>query len=533
MGALDSTDARYLAIAREMHRDGDWLVPRLGGAPHLDKPPLAYWASAVGDRFLGPGEFGGRIAQQLALLATALVVAGAARRMAGGAWSLPAALAFLGAGLPFALSRGLATDLLQLALVTPALVLAHDAALARSAGRTCAAFVCLGVAMLAKGPIGLLVAASVWAPFAIVARGGAALPLRGVALGVAALIAIGLPWYALVAAREPGVLGWWLAQLGGRVTGDGVGHRKDALYLVRALLLGLLPFTPAVLLALWRLRPRRPFATADRTDAFLVAWSVAPIAVFSLFATKLASYAVPAVPGAILALVRAASRGLLDDRIGRGAVLASFAIAAAAAGLAGAALLGAAESGRALVPGLRVGGSTGAIAAGAVLVTVGAGGALGFGRIARAGTRTALLATACVSAVALAGVFHAAAPALPTLRDAGRIAASVPGARVVAFSFQPSLFYYAEPAATVYVAGVNGLVEPFVAPDTARRLTLSREDAVALLREEAPAFALVDAWQSADLAALADTVELRRHGRYAFVANPAALRALAAEEASR
>jgi 4-amino-4-deoxy-L-arabinose transferase-like glycosyltransferase len=46
LGALDSTDARYLAIGREMWATGDWLVPRLAGVPHLDKPPLTYWASS-------------------------------------------------------------------------------------------------------------------------------------------------------------------------------------------------------------------------------------------------------------------------------------------------------------------------------------------------------------------------------------------------------------------------------------------------------------------------------------------------------
>jgi hypothetical protein len=48
MPALDSTDARYLEISREMYASGDWIVPRLATRPHLDKPPLTYWAAALG-----------------------------------------------------------------------------------------------------------------------------------------------------------------------------------------------------------------------------------------------------------------------------------------------------------------------------------------------------------------------------------------------------------------------------------------------------------------------------------------------------
>ena len=90
MGALDSTDARYLAIGREMWAHGDdWVVPRLAGAPHLDKPPLAYWSAALGYSLFGPNEFAGRFVEQLALIGTALVVYTAARRWASPAWALP------------------------------------------------------------------------------------------------------------------------------------------------------------------------------------------------------------------------------------------------------------------------------------------------------------------------------------------------------------------------------------------------------------------------------------------------------------
>ena len=67
MRATENTDARYLEISRAMYASGDWLVPRLAGRPHLDKPPLTYWAASLGYAALGVTPFAGRLLEQLVL----------------------------------------------------------------------------------------------------------------------------------------------------------------------------------------------------------------------------------------------------------------------------------------------------------------------------------------------------------------------------------------------------------------------------------------------------------------------------------
>ncbi|HEY3011669.1 MAG TPA: hypothetical protein VGJ36_02890, partial [Gemmatimonadales bacterium] len=37
---LPVDETRYLSVAWEMWRRGDWLVPYLNGSPYTDKPPL-------------------------------------------------------------------------------------------------------------------------------------------------------------------------------------------------------------------------------------------------------------------------------------------------------------------------------------------------------------------------------------------------------------------------------------------------------------------------------------------------------------
>jgi 4-amino-4-deoxy-L-arabinose transferase-like glycosyltransferase len=529
LGALDSTDARYLAIGREMWAHGDWLMPRLGGAPHLDKPPLTYWGASLGYALFGPTEFAGRCVQQLALLATALLVYRAAKRWADPSWALPASLVFLSFALPFVLSRGLATDLFQLLFVSCALVALCDAAVQRRVARVAAAGAWLGVSMLAKGPIALLVAASIWAVFAACVRGRAALPARGVALGAALFAAIGLPWFALLAFQHPGILDWFVeVQLVSRVTGSDRGHLKDATYLLRVAPLALLPWTPIVALALFRLRPRGRLRDADPVDVFVLAWAIVPVLLFSLFPTKLGSYIAPAFPGAALAVARAGSRGLLDDRRARCVLGVCTAIVFAVAFAGGALLVGESGGGFDLVKPLPLHGDRAALVFGALLLAIGAAGAFVVPRIARLDAARAHLATAVAAGTVFALGFHAIADAMPTLRNAGRLVASVPGARVVEFSMKPSLFFYADADGGVSLATVKGVVGRFVDPAEARRLTLTRDDALALLRESAPTFALINDEKSDALAAEADLEAVSRTRRYVLLANPAARSALTA-----
>jgi len=534
MGAMDSTDARYLAIGREMWATSDWLVPRLGGVPHLDKPPLTYWAASLGYTLFGPTEFGGRFVEQFALIATALLVYRAAQRFADPGWALPAALMFLTMGLPFALSRGLATDLFQLLFVTAALVALLDGVTQRSSARVAAAGALLGVSMLAKGPIGLLVVASIGLVVSLCVRGRARLPWRGAAFGCALFAAIGVPWFALLVYKNHSILDWFVeVQLASRVTGTNRGHLKDATFLLRIWVLGLLPWTPIVALAFARLRPRGRLRDADLVDVVLLAWAIVPVLLFSLFPTKLGPYIAPAFPGAALVVARAGSRGLLDDRRARRTLAACGVLVIAAALVAGIGLLAESDLGFDLLPSLALQGSGAVRVFGALLIASGVLGALALRRIATEESPRAYTLTACGAGLVLAFAFHSIAHSIPTLREEGRMIRSVPGARLVEFSLKPSLFFYADAEGRVTLATVGGVVDPFVDTTTAQRLMQSRDDALALLREDAPTFALIDDEKSAALAIDSGAREVSRMGRYVLLANPAALRALARNAGGR
>ena len=73
-------EGRYAEVAREMLETGNWLVPHFWYAPHLDKPPLAYWAVAASMSAFGQNEWAVRLPLALAGLSGLWAVSISSRR---------------------------------------------------------------------------------------------------------------------------------------------------------------------------------------------------------------------------------------------------------------------------------------------------------------------------------------------------------------------------------------------------------------------------------------------------------------------
>jgi 4-amino-4-deoxy-L-arabinose transferase-like glycosyltransferase len=58
---MEPDEGRYSAIPSAMNATGDYVTPRLKAAVYFEKPPLAYWATAVFFRIFGENEFSSRL----------------------------------------------------------------------------------------------------------------------------------------------------------------------------------------------------------------------------------------------------------------------------------------------------------------------------------------------------------------------------------------------------------------------------------------------------------------------------------------
>uniref|UniRef100_A0A832I2N7 Glycosyltransferase RgtA/B/C/D-like domain-containing protein n=1 Tax=Eiseniibacteriota bacterium TaxID=2212470 RepID=A0A832I2N7_UNCEI len=371
IGLTEPTETRYAEIAREMLVSGDPLRPRLNGLVHFHKPPLAYWAAAAGMAALGPHAWGARVpvalASALALLFTALAV----RRRFGAQGLTPALGAWLtGSALLFAVAgRALAADAFLAAAVAAFWALAPSPW----------ALLAIGAGFLAKGPVVLLPTVAAVLAAAALGRERGTLRLLGPAWGWALAAALGLGWYAWLAATTPGLAAHWLGdQLWARYATTAHGRPGPPGYFVAVLLAGLAPWTPALFAGLARAWRERARAEAR----LLLAWLLVPLVVLSFSGSKLPAYLLPALPAAALLAGIGLAPPAAPARLATAGLLAMLAVAGWVHGPSAlGALAGLAPPARAaLPPGVHVGlaclllaaswVARGRIAHGALLVTL-------------------------------------------------------------------------------------------------------------------------------------------------------------------
>ncbi len=159
---FDHGYVRYLGIADAMVRSGDWLAPRLLGAPYLVKPPLFLWMVALPIAVLGTtpswaGHFPNVVALALLLLFGARLAAHVfGRRDAG--WLAALVLATTFEFFQFVRDKRL--DPLFAAFLLGAFAFQWDAfrtARGRQRwGATLAAWICVALATLVKGPLAIV-----------------------------------------------------------------------------------------------------------------------------------------------------------------------------------------------------------------------------------------------------------------------------------------------------------------------------------------------------------------------------------------
>jgi 4-amino-4-deoxy-L-arabinose transferase-like glycosyltransferase len=337
-GLVDETPPLFAASARAMAETGDWLVPQVNGLPRYDKPPLVYWLMALVHRLPGQerwdplGSWAAGLPSALATVGLMLLLADTVRRWpqaAGGRGGvlptgLPTLVPPLVAALAFALSplvllwgRIGVSDALFTATLATSLVLCWRS-YADPRCRWWFPWPVLALAVLTKGPVALVLVALTLLLFGLLQADGSTLrhrlrPLTGLAL--ASLLS--LPWYGLTLLREgrpfwDSFFGYHNLQ---RFTAVVNHHLQPWWFFGPILVVASLPVTPLLLLGLARalgphpLRPQ-PVAPGASLNRFAACWLVAVLAFFTIAATKLPSYWLPATPAAGLLILLAGDDGI-------------------------------------------------------------------------------------------------------------------------------------------------------------------------------------------------------------------------------
>ena len=313
-GLNEPDEGRYAEVGREMAVTGDWLVPHLNGVEHLSKPPITYWLIAASIRAFGVSEFAARLPAALAALATLVAVFLLARstwndddRVA--LWAVVVLLTCI----EFAVvARLITTDMILTCLVTWSIwwfwrwYISAD----RTWGKLIWFYVFLGLAMMTKGPVGVVL--PMFGVFGLRWKNGN-LQLRRMHWGKGMLVflAIAAPWFIALTWRQPDLWRYFLVrETFERVATNSLHRTKPFWFFVPIMLAGCWPWTP-LLPALLR-TPRH--AVRERELARLCAgWWGLGFLLFTLSRSKLPTYVVPLyAPVALLIapLVARAAAGL-------------------------------------------------------------------------------------------------------------------------------------------------------------------------------------------------------------------------------
>lgn len=297
-------EGRYAEIPREMLVSGDWITPTLNAVPYLEKPPLQYWATAIGYSIFGLQPWVSRVyAATLGLLGIAVTYA-TGRLLWGARAGEFAALIQASCPLYFVVAHintldiGLAFYLnAALACLLKSQQVGGNAPSQRRWMWLC--WLLLAAGFLQKGLVSIVLPAVTVGSYCLACRDWRLLRQLHVRDGMAILAVVTLPWMILVSMRNPEFAQFFFVHEHFARFATTVHRRAEPWWFFIAILcVGTLPWLNMVVQAVARkrrLERRERMRAGMHAEAFLLVWTLTLLVFFSLSGSKLAPYIVPAV----------------------------------------------------------------------------------------------------------------------------------------------------------------------------------------------------------------------------------------------
>lgn len=359
----DEDEGFFAATAAEMHHRNEWIVPWYNGEVFAHKPPLMYWVMRLGFYAFGENEWGARFGSALFGTAAALLTHGVGTRLFGARIGLLAGLAMASCIMFGVVSRASTADAYLVFFMT--LVIAaylrwtpafrevpqdghlgnvphEDGTLADWLPATWGGFVAMyaamGLAVLVKGPIGILLPGTAIGLFVLwqlsqseATWGGW---LRGFVVNIPRVFWALRPITAILTVVI--VAGWWFAAVEARTEGGFIGeflgfhnmqrfltpmekHSGPIVYYMPIIWIGFFPWSlfivPSAITLRSRLRKSDENHTPARDQAgwrLVLCWFSVIFVFFSIAQTKLPNYTLPCYPPLALLVAGFVSRWLAE-----------------------------------------------------------------------------------------------------------------------------------------------------------------------------------------------------------------------------
>jgi 4-amino-4-deoxy-L-arabinose transferase-like glycosyltransferase len=301
-------EGRYVGVAWEMIRSGDWTLPTLDGMPFFHKPPLFYWITAAALSVGGVHPGVARVAPWLAALLSTLALYAFARRWCDESRARAAVLVLATLPLFYGASQYANLDMLVAGCISIAVLALAHVVLRRAQGENAratlfAAYVAMGLGMLAKGLIGIVLPALVIGVWTLALQRSQAWRTWIALLwwpGPVVLAVVVAPWFVAMQQRFPGFVDYFfMVQHVKRFAAGGFNNVQPFWFYFAVLSLLCLPWV--VWAWCWRHKAFWRDPGAQPVRLLMAVWLASIVLFFSWPQSKLVGYILPTcVPLAFL-----------------------------------------------------------------------------------------------------------------------------------------------------------------------------------------------------------------------------------------
>jgi 4-amino-4-deoxy-L-arabinose transferase-like glycosyltransferase len=304
----DIDEGKNAEAAHEMWASENYIVPYFNYEMRVDKPALLYWLQAGAYTAFGLNEFSARLPSALAALLAVLTTYELGRRMLGPAVGLLGGVV-LASAIAFSVAAHFANPdaLLNACLLLTMFLFWRDYERGGRGWFVWCGMSC-GLAVLAKGPVGLVLPAGVTLLFLLWERQLRRLWDVRLLSGLLAFLLVMAPWYVWVGAETKWewVFRFWIEHNYQRSRFVMENHNGSAFYYLLVLVVGLAPWSVFLGLTGWySCRGLWQRDGAERPALrFLACWIAVYLAFFTLAATKLPNYILPLYPAVALLTAR-------------------------------------------------------------------------------------------------------------------------------------------------------------------------------------------------------------------------------------
>ncbi|OZI20388.1 dolichyl-phosphate-mannose--protein mannosyltransferase [Bordetella genomosp. 9] len=300
-------EGRYAGVAWEMMRSGERIVPLLNGMPFFHKPPLYYWLASAAFDLFGVHPWAARLPSWLAAWAAAMAVYAFMRRYRGVRTATIALIVLATQPFFFGAAQFANLDMLVAGMITLTTVAGAATVLNAARGApwrmlALATGVLAALGVLSKGLIGVVLPAGILFFWILALR-----QWRGLAAllwppAIIAFVVVCLPWFWAMQEDFSGFFNYFFIYQQFDRFAEATFNNREPFWFYPPVMAGLiLPWTfwlGAVF--------RKAFWSRDNDDAYAVRllmgiWIAVVVAFFSLPASKLVGYVLPALaPLAVL-----------------------------------------------------------------------------------------------------------------------------------------------------------------------------------------------------------------------------------------